>query len=106
MITYEEFKKLDIRVALIENAEKVKGTDNLFKLSIDIGTEKRTLVAGIAKFYEEKELIGKKIVVLANLEPRKMKGVTSQGMLLAAEDGKVVSVLTPDKDVSPGAKVL
>jgi methionyl-tRNA synthetase len=108
MITYEEFKKLDIRVALIENAEKVEGTDNLFKLKIDIGTENRILVAGVAKFYSENELIGKKIVVLANLEPKKMKGILSQGMLLAAEDGKVVSVLTPDKDkdVSPGAKVL
>ncbi|MFX0187950.1 MAG: methionine--tRNA ligase [Candidatus Hodarchaeota archaeon] len=108
MITYEDFKKLDIRVALIENAEKVKGTDNLLKLDIDIGTEKRTLIAGVAKFYEEKDLIGKKIVVLANLEPKKMRGILSQGMLLAAEDGKVISVLTPDKDkdVSPGAKVL
>jgi methionyl-tRNA synthetase len=105
MISYDEFSKLDIRVALVENVEKVPKADKLLKLSIDLGTEKRTIVAGLAEFYNPKDLIGKKIVILANLEPRKLRGITSQGMLLAAEDGKLVSILTPDKDITPGSKI-
>jgi methionyl-tRNA synthetase len=105
MVSYEEFKKLDIRVALVEEVEKVPNADKLYKIKIDLGEEKRTLVAGLAEIYEEKELIGKKIVILANLEPRKMRGITSQGMLLAAVEGKIVSILTPDKDIPPGAKI-
>jgi methionyl-tRNA synthetase len=105
MISYEEFKKLDIRVGLVEEVEKVPNADKLYKIKVDLGGEKRTLVAGLAEFYEQKELIGKKIVMLANLEPRKMRGITSQGMLLAAVEGKVVSVLTPDKDLPSGAKI-
>jgi methionyl-tRNA synthetase len=105
MISYEEFKKLDIRIALVEEVEKVPDADKLYKIKIDLGEEKRTLVAGLAEIYDEKELIGKKIVILANLEPRKMRGITSQGMLLAAVEGKIVSILTPDKDIPPGAKI-
>ncbi len=106
LISYDDFKKLvDIRVGIIENVEKIPKTKNLLKLSIDLGTEKRTLVAGLAKYYSIKDLIGKKIVVLANLEPRKLRGVLSQGMLLAADDGETVSILIPDKDIPPGAKI-
>ena len=105
MISYDEFSKLDIRIALVENVEKVPKADKLLKLSIDLGTEKRTIVAGLAEFYKPKDLIGKKIVILANLEPRKLRGITSQGMLLAAEDGKIVSILTPDKDITPGSEI-
>ena len=104
-ITYDDFKKLDIRIGLVENVEKVPKADKLLKLTVDIGTEKRTLVAGLAEYYKAEDLIGKKIVVLVNLQPRKLRGVLSQGMLLAAEDGKVVSFLTPEKDVSPGSKI-
>ncbi len=105
LISYEDFKKLDIRVALIEEIEKVPKADKLFKLTIDLGTEKRTLVAGLAEHYKVEELKGKKIVILANLEPRKLRGIESQGMLLAAVDGDSVSILTPDKNISPGAKI-
>lgn len=105
LVSYDDFKKLDIRVALIESVEKVPKADKLYKLSITLGTEKKTLVAGLAEYYNVDELKGKKIVILANLEPRKMKGILSEGMLLAAVDGDVVSVLTPDKDISPGAKI-
>lgn len=105
MVSYEDFKKLDIRVAVIENVEKVPNADKLYKLTVDLGEEKRTLVAGLAEFYTLKELTGKKIVMLANLEPRKMRGITSEGMLLAAVDGKIVSILTPDKDIPSGAKI-
>lgn len=105
LVSYEDFKKLDIRVALIESVEKVPKADKLYKFSISLGTEKRTLVAGLAEHYKVDELKGKKIVILANLEPRKLRGILSEGMLLAAVDGDVVSVLTPDKSIPPGAKI-
>jgi len=105
LVSYEEFKKLDIRVALIESVEKVPKADKLYKLSIALGDEKKTLVAGLAEQYKAEELKGKKIVILANLEPRKLKGILSEGMLLAAVDGDIVSVLTPDKEIPSGAKI-
>ena len=105
LVSYEYFKKLDIRVALVEKIEKVPKADKLYKLSIDLGDEKRILVAGLAEHYKADELKGKKIVILANLEPRKLRGIESQGMLLAAVDGKIVSVLIPDKEISPGTKI-
>ncbi|MCJ7649266.1 MAG: methionine--tRNA ligase, partial [Candidatus Lokiarchaeota archaeon] len=105
LVSYDYFKKLDIRVALVEEIEKVPKADKLYKLTIDLGDEKRTLVAGLAEHYKVDELKGKKIVILANLEPRKLRGIESQGMLLAAVDGKIVSVITPDKNISPGAKI-
>ena len=105
LISYDEFTKLDIRVALVEKVEKVPKADKLLKLSIDLGTEKRTLVAGLAEFYDAKDLVGKKIIVLANLEPRKLRGIQSQGMLLAADDGENVSLLIPEKDMAPGSKI-
>ena len=105
LVSYEEFKKLDIRVALVEKVEKVPKADKLYKLSINIGNEKRTLVAGLAEHYKAEELTGKKIIVLTNLEPRKLRGILSEGMLLAAVDGENVSVLLPDKDIPLGAKI-
>jgi len=105
LVSYEEFKKLDIRVALVEKVEKVPKADKLYKLSINIGNEKRILVAGLAEHYKAEELTGKKIIVLTNLEPRKLRGILSEGMLLAAVDGENVSVLLPDKDIPPGAKI-
>lgn len=105
LVSYDDFKKLDIRVALIESVERVPKADKLYKLSITLGDEKRTLVAGLAEQYKADELKGKKIVILANLEPRKLRGILSEGMLLAAVDGDIVSVLTPDKNIPPGAKI-
>ncbi len=105
LISYEDFQKLDIRVALVEKVEKVPKADKLYKLSIDLGTEKRTLVAGLAEHYKVEDLKGKKIVVLTNLEPRKLRGILSEGMLLAAVEGDNVSILVPDKDLPPGARV-
>ena len=105
LVSYEDFQGLDIRVALVEKVEKVPKADKLYKLSIDLGAEKRTLVAGLAEHYDIEELTGKKIIVLANLEPRKVRGILSEGMLLAAVDGENVSVLLPDKDIAPGAKI-
>ncbi|PIR07422.1 methionine--tRNA ligase subunit beta [Candidatus Jorgensenbacteria bacterium CG11_big_fil_rev_8_21_14_0_20_38_23] len=105
MISFEEFQKIDLRVGKIVEAEKVEGADKLLKLKVDLGTEKRQLVAGIAKFYQPKDLIGREIVVVVNLEPKTLIGIESQGMLLAANiEGKPV-LLKPDEEVPPGTKI-
>jgi len=107
-ISYENFAKLDLRIAKIIEAEEIEGADKLLKLKIEMGEEEpRTLVAGIKQHYNKEDLIGKNIVVIANLEPRKMKGVESQGMLLAAssDDHAKVILLQPEKDIEPGSKV-
>lgn len=101
-----DFAKVDLRVAEILTAEKVEGTDRLLKLQVNLGdTGIRQIVAGIAQHYAPEELIGKKIVVVANLKPAKLRGVESQGMLLAASDGQTISILTPLKDVAVGSRV-
>jgi methionyl-tRNA synthetase len=106
IVTYEEFQKLDLRVAKVLAAENIKKSDKLLKLRIDIG-EERTLVAGIAKAYKPEELVGKTIIIVANLQPTKLMGVESQGMLLAADgaDGTGVVLATFDKEAKVGAKV-
>lgn len=104
-IDITDFAKVDLRVAKVLQAERVEGADKLLKLQIDLGFETRQIVAGIAKQYTPEELIGKKIVVVANLKPAKLRGIESNGMLLAASDENAISILTPLKDVSVGAKV-
>ncbi len=105
-IKFEEFAKLDLRVAKVIDAEKVEKTDKLLKLQIEIGSEKRQIVAGVAKTYQPDEIIGKKIIIIANLEPVKIRGIESNGMLLAAEDfnGRF-SLLGLDRDIDSGAKI-
>ncbi|HID09004.1 TPA: methionine--tRNA ligase subunit beta [Candidatus Micrarchaeota archaeon] len=105
MAIYDDFARLDIRVATVKEVERVPGSRKLYKLKVDLGDEERTLVAGLAGYYSEEELRGKRVIVLANLEPKKIMGVESQGMLLAADDGENVALLVPDRDVRPGAKV-
>lgn len=105
MITIEDFAKLDLRVATIKAAEPHPKADRLLVLKIDLGTEERQLVAGIRAHYTPEELIGKQIVVVANLQPAVLRGVESQGMLLAAADGERVVVLSPDKPVAAGSQV-
>ena len=105
MITFDDFKKMDMRIGKILSAEKVEGTDKLMKIEIDLGTEKRQLVAGIADMYEPHSLIGKEIPVLMNLEPRKIRGFESQGMILAVDvEGKPV-IMHPDREVPPGSAI-
>jgi len=104
MIKYDEFKKIELKVGEIKSAEPIKGSKKLLKLRVDIG-EERQLVAGIAQYYSPEELIGKKIIVVSNLEPAKLFGVESQGMLLAAVDGDNISLATVDKDVKNGARI-
>jgi methionyl-tRNA synthetase len=107
-VSYDEFAKLDLRVAKILEVEDIAGADKLYKLTIDLGElGKRTICAGIKQHYKKEDLIGKEIVVVANLEPRKMKGVESQGMLLAAstENHEKIIFLKPEKAIEPGSKV-
>ncbi len=104
-ISFDYFKKLDLRIAKIIEVEKIENSEKLLKLKIDLGEEERQLIAGIGKYYKEEDLIGKEIVVIANLEPKKIFGFESQGMLLAGDiDGEPI-LLRPDKDVSPGTSV-
>jgi len=104
-ISFDEFKKMDLRVGEILEAEKVEGTDKLVKLVVDIGTEKRTMVAGVADVYSPEELQGKKIVVIVNLKPAVIRGIESQGMLLAAEVEGKATIPFFDRDIQTGAKV-
>ena len=104
-ITYDDFKKLDIRIAKIIAAEKVKNADKLIKIKVLIGKEERQIVAGIGEEYSPNDIINKQIVVLTNLEPKRIRGEMSNGMLLAADiDGKPI-LLIPDKDVPSGSKI-
>jgi methionyl-tRNA synthetase len=104
-IKIEDFQKLDLRVAEVLEAKRVKDSKKLIELKIKIENEERTIVAGIGEYYSEEELIGKKVIVLKNLEPKKLKGILSEGMLLAAsKDGKL-TLLTIDKDMESGAKI-
>jgi methionyl-tRNA synthetase len=105
-IIYDDFAKLDLRVGTVSACEKVEKADKLLKLTIDLGTETRTIVSGIALHYTAEAMVGKQVVVVVNLAPRKMKGIESQGMILTAEDkdGKL-RLLKPEEAVSPGSSV-
>lgn len=104
-IGIDEFFRVDLRVARIVSAESVPNTDKLLKLEVDLGHERRQLVAGIAKVYEPSSLVGKSIVVVANLQPARIRGVESRGMLLAADSGEGPVVATFDAPVAPGTRV-
>jgi len=104
-VSFDDFMKLDLRTAKILEAEDIKGKDKLFRLTMDLGTEKRTLLAGLKEFYSKEEMKGKTIIIVANLKPKKMAGILSQGMLLAAEHEEKVSLLTLDKELPAGSKI-
>lgn len=105
-IVFDDFMKMDLRVGEIKTAEKVEKSNKLLKFTVDMGLETRTILSGVAKHFSPEEMIGKKVTVMANLAPRKIMGVESQGMLLFAEnsDGKLVAV-SPDKDAENGAQI-
>ena len=105
-IEFDQFVGMDIRVATIIAAEKVPKTDKLLKLELDLGFEKRTVVSGIAEYHKAEDIIGKQVSLLANLKPRKLRGIMSQGMILMAEDadGRLVFV-SPDETVKPGSGI-
>jgi methionyl-tRNA synthetase len=107
MIEYGDFAKLDIRTGKVLLAEPVKKSEKLIRVEVDIGEEKpRQLVAGLAAFYSPEELVGKYVIVLANLKPVRLCGVESKGMILAADDCEnMVAALMPDKEIKPGSRI-
>ena len=120
IVDFSDWEKLDFRVAQVKNVEEIEGADKLWKLTLDVGKEigERIVCAGIKQHYSKEELEGKKIIVFANLAPRKMRGVESQGMLLAAvsensegsahpgtHPNEVVVLLSPEKDIEVGSRI-
>ncbi|MFH1327116.1 MAG: tRNA-binding protein [archaeon] len=109
MIDFKDWSNLDLRVAEVLEIEDIEGADKLYKIIVDVGSEigKRVICAGLKPYYSKEELKGKKIIVFVNLVPRKMKGIESQGMLLAAstEDYDQVIFLTPEKNIEVGSKI-
>ncbi|MHA1409464.1 MAG: methionine--tRNA ligase subunit beta [Candidatus Odinarchaeia archaeon] len=106
IISYDEFKKIKLKVGQILKAEPIKGSKKLLKLSVDLGENTaRTLVAGLAEFYSPQELLNKKVIVVSNMKPAKIFGVESHGMLLAAVDNENVSLVTVTGDIKVGSEV-
>lgn len=105
MMNFDDFAKVELKVGTILSAESVEGSDKLIKFQIDLGEENpRQVLAGIKAWYDPKDLVGQQVVVTANLEPRKLMGLESQGMILLAGDDNPV-FLIPQKEVSPGSKI-
>jgi methionyl-tRNA synthetase len=105
MVTFDDFKKMELKVAEVKGVKDHPNADKLYILTVELGGELRELVAGIKEHYRPEELLGKRIVVVANLEPATIRGIESKGMLLAAQDDVGVSVLTTDRPVKPGSSV-
>ncbi len=105
MISIDDFRKVELKIATVKSAELHPNADKLMVLQIDLGAEQRQICAGIRNHYTPEELVGKQVVVVANLETAKLRGLESQGMLLAVSDEGRVIILTPEKSVLPGAKV-
>ena len=105
MITYDDFAKLEIRIGTIATAERVEGANKLLKLSVNFGDETRQIVSGIAEWYAPEALLGRQAPFLINLEPRTIRGVESQGMILAASVDERAVLLCPDELVPTGAEI-
>lgn len=102
-MTIDEFRNVDLRIVKVLAAERVSGSDKLLKLMVSLGNEERQIIAGIGKSYEPEVLVGKELVIVANLEPRTVMGLESQGMLLAAGDSpETVTLIGPEHEVPPG----
>lgn len=105
MISYDDFRKVDLRVAKIIHAEPVEGSDKLLRLEVEAGQEKRQIIAGIGRIYTPEQLAGKEIIIVANLEPRILMGLESQGMLLASDSPEGPALLMPEREVPPGSAI-
>ena len=105
MIEIDDFAKLDLRVVKVLDAEKIPKTSRLLKLKVQNGNEERTIVSGIAEQYNPGDLIGKNVVIIANLKPVQLRGVESRGMILTAENNGELSLLTVMKEIAPGSKI-
>lgn len=105
MVTLEEFKKLELRIAEILSVTPHPGADRLYVVRIRVGETEKTVVAGIRAHYTESELVGKRVVVVDNLAPAQIRGVTSEGMLLAASEGDRLTLVVPEREISSGTPV-
>ncbi len=105
MVSFEQFKEMDIRIGEVLEVEDVAGADKLYILTVDIGDETRKMIAGIKPWYTREDLVGKTVVVLANLEPKVIRGFESNGMVLATLSEGKLAVLTTDRETKPGSKV-
>jgi len=105
MATIEDFKKLELRVAQIKEVSEHPNADKLVVLTLDLGDRQKQVVAGIKKFYSPDQLVGRQVVVIDNLDPVVLRGVESQGMILAASDGESLAVISPEKNLKPGSIV-
>ena len=104
-LSIEDFKKIELKVARVVGVEEIQGADKIWKIVVDIGNEKKEVVAGVKLFYSKEALLGKNVILVNNLIPTTIRGVESKGMLLAAKDGLVLSLITPDKEIPPGSLV-
>ncbi len=106
MISFDDFKKLNIVVGTVENAEEIDGSEKLYKFGINLGDEIRQIIGGLKPSYAKDQLIGKQVLILENLEPQKLMGLESQGMILCASDenGKAI-IITPEKPVNNGSQI-
>ncbi len=105
MITFEDFKKLELKVAKIKEVTDHPNADRLYVVIVDLGDKTKQLVAGIKSSYKKEDLVGREVVIVDNLEPATLKGVESQGMLLAASDDNGIAIITPDREVKIGSIV-
>ncbi len=105
-VPFSDFQKLELKIAKIENVEEVVGLDKIYKLTVDLGErEKRTMLAGLKETHQPYELLGKSVAVVANLEPREIKGIRSEGMILAAVSGDKPVLIVPEEEIKPGSKI-
>ena len=105
MATYDDFKKIEFRIAVIKEANDHPNADRLYVLTVDLGDKTRQIVAGIKNHYRKEDLIGRQVLVVDNLDPAMLRGVESQGMLLAASDENGIAVVSPDKPMKLGSVV-
>lgn len=105
MISLEDFQKVDLRVGKVLRAERIENSNKLIKLEVDLGNKKKTIVAGIGKKYNPEEIVGQLIIVVVNLEPKEIKGIKSEGMLLAVDSQNGPVLVVPLEQVFPGEKV-
>jgi len=104
-VYYKDFEKLDFRVSTVKEVEKVPGSDNLYKMQVNIGDKVIQIVSNLVDYYKPEELLGKRIIVCTNIAPATLYGEISNGMLLAAEKNGDLALLTTDRDIADGAKI-
>jgi methionyl-tRNA synthetase len=105
MATYEDFKRIELKIARIKEVNDHPNADRLYVLMVEVGDKTKQIVAGIKNSYKKEDLVGREVVLVDNLDPVILRGVESQGMLLAASDDKGISIITPDREVTPGSIV-